>query len=157
MRAFNAPYSVILKEQDPAGMYDTAVEQAGKVFVSTELGGGSTVTAASARIAHKGVRNLLRHAGILAGAPDRGPSTEIDSSAADCFHFAETGGLIEPLIDLGEKVEFGARLANIWPGDRTGVRPETIHAHHAGILAGRHFPGLVKAGDCLAVVASVLE
>jgi N-alpha-acetyl-L-2,4-diaminobutyrate deacetylase len=157
MRAFNAPYSVLLKEQDPAGMYDTAVEQAGKVFVSTELGGGGTVTAASARIARRGVRNLLRHAGILAGEPEHGPSTEIDSSDGTCFHFAETSGLIEPLVDLGEVVDIGAPLANIWLADRTGKGPETVHAHHAGILAGRHFPGLVKAGDCLAVVASVLD
>jgi N2-acetyl-L-2,4-diaminobutanoate deacetylase len=39
MRAFAAPYSLILRELDSVGMYDTAAEAMGKVFVSTELGG----------------------------------------------------------------------------------------------------------------------
>jgi len=44
-------------------------------------------------------------------------------------------------------------LARIWPTDRTGIAPIDYRAPRSGILAGRHFPGLVKAGDCMAVVA----
>lgn len=35
--AFNAPYTLMLREIDYVGMYDTAVESQGKVFVTTEL------------------------------------------------------------------------------------------------------------------------
>ncbi|RUZ50828.1 N-alpha-acetyl diaminobutyric acid deacetylase DoeB, partial [Mesorhizobium sp. M7A.F.Ca.US.003.02.2.1] len=31
--------------------------------------------------------------------------------------------------------------------------PQEIRAKMSGMLAARHFPGLVKAGDCAAVVA----
>src|SRR5882724_3587403 len=51
MEAFNAPYSCMLLELDAVGMYDSAAEAAGKTFVSTELGGGGTATAATAAIA----------------------------------------------------------------------------------------------------------
>ena len=38
MRAFNAPYSMMILEIDSVGMYDTAAEAMGKVFITTELG-----------------------------------------------------------------------------------------------------------------------
>ena len=155
MRAFNAPYSMMLLEIDNAGMYDTAVEAQGKVFVSTELGGGGTATARSIAIAKKGVRNVLIHAGILQGEMDTGPSVNLDMPDGDCFVFAEHDGLIEPTVDLGERIKKDDVVARIWPLDRTGVQPIDYKAGRNGILAARHFPSLVKVGDCMAVVAEV--
>jgi N2-acetyl-L-2,4-diaminobutanoate deacetylase len=157
VRAFNAPYTLMLREIDAVGMYDTAVEGHGKVFVTTELGGGGTATARSARIATRGARNVLIHAGILDDELDLGRSVTLDMPGDDCFHFATTEGLIEPLIDLGEPVAEGAPLARIWPADRTGQDPVLYHAQRDGILAARHFPGLIQMGDCLAVVATAME
>ena len=85
MEAFNAPYSMMLLEIDSAGMYDSAAEEMGKVFVSTELGGGGTATARSAAIGKKGVRNVLIHAGILEGAPVKERSIRLDMPSAECF------------------------------------------------------------------------
>ncbi len=157
MRAFNAPYSMMLREIDAVGMYDTAAEDAGKTFVTTELGGGGTATARSARIGLRGAINILRHAGILEGEPEAGPSVLIDTTEGDCFHLAEGSGMVEMLIDLGEEVARGATLARIWSTERTGTKPHIIKARTAGILAARHHPGLIQPGDCLAVVASVVE
>lgn len=151
--AFNAPYTLMLREIDAVGMYDTAVEQQGKVFVTTELGGGGTVTARSARIAYRGVRNVLIHAGILHGTIDLEETITLDMPDDDCYHFATLEGLIEPLVDLGEAVIKGAQLLRIWPLDRTGAAPQAVTALRDGILVARHFPGLVRQGDCLAVLA----
>jgi len=155
MRAFNAPYSAMLLEIDSVGMYDTAVEAQGKTFVTTELGGGGSATARSIAIAKKGVRNVLIHAGILSGEPELGPSLMLDIPESDCFHFAEADGLHETVRDLGDRVEKGDLVARIWPADRTGVSPYDCHAQRDGIVAARHFPGLVKAGDCVAVIGTV--
>jgi N2-acetyl-L-2,4-diaminobutanoate deacetylase len=157
MQAFSAPYSMMLLEIDNVGMYDTAVEEQGKVFVSTELGGGGTATAYSIGIARKGVRNFLIHAGILEGEVESIQSVMLDMPDADCFVFSDRDGLIEPVVDLGEPVEKGDVLARVWPTDRTGERPYEYHAPRSGILAARHFPGLVKSGDCMAVVAIVMS
>ncbi|MCA2012534.1 N(2)-acetyl-L-2,4-diaminobutanoate deacetylase DoeB [Cereibacter sphaeroides] len=156
VEAFNAPYSLMLREIDAVGMYDTAVEAQGKTFVTTELGGGGTATARSARIARKGLRNVLIHAGILPGEVERAPSVMLDMPDDDCYHTAPETGLIEPLVDLGEEVVPGQPLARIWPLDRTGSLPATITAQRPGILAARHFPGIVQIGDTLAVVAVAL-
>lgn len=155
MRAFNAPYSMMLLEIDNAGMYDTAAEEMGKVFISTELGGGGTTSASTISIAKRGVRNLLIHAGILAGKAEVVPSTVLDMPSGDCFTFSEQEGLIEPCIDLGQPVRRGDTIAQVWPVDRTGMSPTQYRATMDGILAGRHFPGLVKSGDCIAVTAKL--
>ncbi|MEP4767978.1 MAG: N(2)-acetyl-L-2,4-diaminobutanoate deacetylase DoeB [Roseibium sp.] len=155
VQAFNAPYTMMLLEIDNVGMYDTAVEDQGKVFVTTELGGGGTATAYSAGIAKKGIRNVLKHAGILGGKIETGPTVMLDMPDADCFVFSEDDGMIEPLKDLGETVEKGDIVARVWPLERTGKSPNDYRANRSGILASRHFPGLIKAGDCLAVVAVV--
>ncbi len=154
MQAFNAPYSMMLRELDAVGMYDTAAEDAGKVFVSTELGGGGSATARSIRIARRGAENVLRHAGILSGASHAEPSVMIDTTGPGCFHIAEESGLVEPLVDLGDPVTQGDRLARLWSTERTGAAPHVVVAKGSGILAARHFPGLVRMGDCLAVVAA---
>jgi N-alpha-acetyl-L-2,4-diaminobutyrate deacetylase len=76
--------------------------------------------------------------------------------SGDCFAFAEEDGLIETTVDLGEPVEEGQPLARIHPIGRTGIAPQIIKARMSGILAARHFPGLVQAGDCAAVIAVVV-
>lgn len=153
MQAFNAPYSMMLLEIDNVGMFDTAVEQAGKIFVSTELGGGGTSSARTAAIARKGVRNLLIHAGIVAGEPDLAQTVQLDMPDGSCFVFCEHDGLLEFMFDLGDTVQQGDVVACVWPVDRTGVAPVRYTAARTGMLTGRHFPGLIQSGDCMAVIA----
>jgi len=153
VEAFNAPYSMIMLEIDNVGMYDTSVEDQGKTFVTTELGGGGSSTARSNAIAKKGVRNVLKHAGIMKGELEMAPSVMLDMPDDDCFVFSHDDGMIEAVKDLGEEVEKGEIVARVWPVDRTGRAPLEYRARRSGILASRHFPGLVKAGDCMAVIA----
>ena len=153
VEAFSAPYSVKMLEIDAVGMYDTAAEEMGKVFVTTELGGGGTSRAETVRIARRGTINLLRHAGITAGAVEKTRTSWLDMPSGDCFAFAEDDGMIETMVDLGEPVRKGATIARIYPVGRTGLAPQEIAAKMDGVLAARHFPGLVKAGDCAAVIA----
>lgn len=154
MQAFGAPYSMMMLEIDAMGMFDTAVESRGKTFVTTELGGGGTATARSAAIAIRGAKNVLRHAGILAGEIEAAESVMLDMPGDDCFHFALHGGLMHPLADLGDTVRKDQPIAQIWPAERSGVAPAEVTANRDGILAARHFPGLVQMGDCLAVIAA---
>ncbi|MBZ7926060.1 N(2)-acetyl-L-2,4-diaminobutanoate deacetylase DoeB [Ensifer adhaerens] len=154
--AFGAPWSMKMLEIDAVGMYDTAAEEMGKVFVTTELGGGGTATARSARIAKMGVSNVLKAAGILNGPIDGAQTTWLDMPDGNCFSFAEDGGLIEPLVDLGDTAKSGQVVARIYPVGRAGAQPLEVHAKMDGILVARHFPGLVKSGDCVSVLATIV-
>lgn len=152
--AFAAPYSVKMLEIDAMGMFDTAAEQMGKIFVTTELGGGGTARAGTVRIARRGAMNLLRHAGIVAGSPEAAETTWLDMPSDACFCFAEEDGMIETMVDLGDPVHEGDLIARVHPVGRTGLAPADIHARMSGLLVARHFPGLIKAGDCASVIAS---
>ncbi|WP_420024285.1 N(2)-acetyl-L-2,4-diaminobutanoate deacetylase DoeB (plasmid) [Cereibacter azotoformans] len=157
VRAFGAPFSVKMLEIDAVGMYDTAAEDMGKVFVTTELGGGGTASARTADIAMRGCRNLLIAAGILRGKAEPQPTQWLDMPDGDCFTFAEDGGLIRFCADLGERVEKGQTIALIYPVARTGSDPTVLTARRSGLFTARHFPGLVKPGDCVAVIADEVE
>ncbi|MBN9245070.1 MAG: N(2)-acetyl-L-2,4-diaminobutanoate deacetylase DoeB [Mesorhizobium sp.] len=154
VEAFSAPWSVKMLEIDAVGMYDTAAEEMGKVFVTTELGGGGTSRAETVRIARRGILNVLRHSGIVAGAVERQKTQWLDMPDGDCFSFAEEDGMIETMIDLGDPVKKGSVIARIHGTGRTGTAPQELFAKMDGVLAARHFPGLVKAGDCVSVIAA---
>jgi N2-acetyl-L-2,4-diaminobutanoate deacetylase len=153
LAAFSAPYSMKLLEIDSVGMFDNMVEEKGKVFLSTELGGGGSSSAASNAIAKRGLRNVLIHSGIMKGEIEKRPSIMLDMPGGDCFTFSEHDGLFEICADLGTEVKEGDLLAKIWPADRTGVAPVEYKAKMDGLLTARHIPGLIKTGDCMLVIA----
>ena len=153
MDAFAAPYRVLLRELDATGMYDSAAEAQGKVFVSTELGGGGSTSPYTNEIARTGVGNFLSHAGILDQALSPRPGVRLEMPGDDCFVIAQRAGLLELLGSLGDCVEAGQEIARIYDIERTGERPVYCHCTRSGILLGRHHPGLVRPGDMIAAIA----
>jgi N-alpha-acetyl-L-2,4-diaminobutyrate deacetylase len=158
--AFGAPNSLLLVELDNEGMLDTAVEDMGKVFLSTELGGGATVTTETLAIAETGVHNLLRHFGLIEGAPirreDRGlaPTRLMHVPDGDCFVVAEEAGMYEVLVDLGAEVRAGDPVGQTHFIETPARAPRVYRAERPGTLVCRHVSGLARSGDCLAVIAS---
>ena len=157
MEAFNAPYSLMLLELDSAKMYDTAAEKMGKVFIGTELGGGGSASATTVAIAKRGILNLLKHAGILSGEPERGPSISLVTPDHRSFVTSEHSGLLEMCVDLGSDVKNGEVIALVHDIERTGTQPVEYKATIDGVLAGRHYPSLTQPGDNLAVIAIRVE
>ena len=157
MEAFNAPYSLMLLELDSAKMYDTAAEKMGKVFIGTELGGGGSASATTVAIAKRGILNLLKHAGILSGEPERGPSISLVTPDHRSFVTSEHSGLLEMCVDLGSDVKNGEVIALVHDIERTGTQPMEYKATIDGVLAGRHYPSLTQPGDNLAVIAIRVE
>ncbi|MCB1754676.1 MAG: N(2)-acetyl-L-2,4-diaminobutanoate deacetylase DoeB [Gammaproteobacteria bacterium] len=155
MQAFGAPYCVRLLEIDAGGMYDTEAERMGKVFVSTELGGGGTTTPKSIEIAKRGVDNFLIHAGILDGeiTPNPGGSIGLNMPDSRSYIFSEHTGLMEPVVSIGDTVREGDIVARIHITERTAMPPVVYHAPRDGIILARHIPSLIKMGDCLNVIA----
>ncbi len=154
--AFCAPYSVSMLEIDAVGMIDTEAEAMGKTFVTTELAGGGTTRPDTIAIAERGLRNLLTHMGILDDTPETVPSVELAMPDESCFAFAEHAGLIEPCVGLGESVGAGEVIARVHSLGRTGTAPAEYRAARAGLLIGRHYPGLIQPGDFLATIADVV-
>jgi N-alpha-acetyl-L-2,4-diaminobutyrate deacetylase len=157
--AFAAPWYISLIEIDAGGMYDTQAEQTGKVFVSTELGGGGSTTPETAQIGKRGVHNFLVHAGILDSDPMLPPaaSIKLDMQQDNAYVFSEHNGLLEPCVALGDPVSKGDLIARVYSTERTGSKPVKYLAASDGIIVGRHFPSLIKIGDFMNVIAKVVQ
>lgn len=154
LKAFGAPYGMILTELDAVGMIDTVVEDAGKVFVSTELGGAASSTVETIAVAERGVMNILKHTGVIAGAPDiPQPSQLIHTPKSGCFISARTEGLFEICKDLGAHVAAGDVIARVHYLEDPDREPTPLIAEIPGQIVCRHVPGLIRRGDCAAVLA----
>ncbi len=159
MNAFAAPYQVKMLDIDASGMYDTQAEDMGKVFVTTELGGGGTTTPFTIQIAKNGVNNFLVRAGILAADFIHSPQPPLllDMPDESSYLFSKHSGLLEPVVSLGDIVKKGDLMARIHITERTAVPPYEYFAPRGGIVLSRHLPSQVKMGDCLNVIAEIVS
>lgn len=158
MLAFDPPIGLLVRELDVAGTLDTEVEKLGKVLVTTELGGGGTTSTATIGHAERGVRNLLRHFGILDGAPETRASlglkpTRMMMAKEDAYVATDHSGLLEMLVDLDGPVSAGQPIARVYDLEHPGAAPAVYHARTDGFLIGRSHGALVVAGDFLAMIA----
>ncbi|GLZ87910.1 N-alpha-acetyl diaminobutyric acid deacetylase DoeB [Metapseudomonas resinovorans] len=153
--AFGAPIGLILEELDNEGMLDTAVEREGKLFLSTELGGGGSTTAATIKLAYDGAHNFLVHTGVYRAAVKAPPvPVAIMKNESDGYVSASTSGFIEFTRELGEVIEAGELIARIHDFDNLHNEPLPVTAPVTGTLLGRHFGGYAYKGDFLAMFAS---
>jgi N-alpha-acetyl-L-2,4-diaminobutyrate deacetylase len=156
--AFAPPIALRLRELDAEGMLDTAVEGLGKVFVTTELGGGGTTRTGTIAIAESGIRNFLRHFAILEGKPETRESrglapTRRMAMPPDAYVIAEDRGLLEMRADLGADVKAGQEIAAVHDLDRLGAAPKIYRAPTEGVLIGRIHGCMVAPGDFVAMLA----
>jgi N-alpha-acetyl-L-2,4-diaminobutyrate deacetylase len=153
MAAFGAPISLESVEVDSEGMMDGVVENMGKVFMYTELGGGGTVSTETVGIAERGALNLLRHFGLIDEPVEPFPSRAMDMPDARSFVISDHAGLFEPVADLGDVVEEGDLVCRIHAIDRLDEEPAEYYAGRSGTVIGRNHKGLVAHGDFLAGIA----
>jgi N-alpha-acetyl-L-2,4-diaminobutyrate deacetylase len=160
LKAFGAPLGLVLRELDDTGMLDTTVEKSDKVFLSTELGGGGMLSPATVEIADTGVRNLLKHFGVIGGDvvtpadAGRAPTRLMDTPDVTSFVVAPEDGLYEPAVEVGQPVRAGDALGWIHFVTVPDREPVTIAARRSGLLICRRGQGHAQHGDTLAVVAA---
>lgn len=157
MKAFGAPLGLVLNELDAKGMLDTTAEEAGKTFVTTELGGGGTATPQTVGIARRGVMNLLKHFGMIRGQPERTETRLLHMPDSACYIAADDDGVLELLVDLGARVNDGTEVARIYNHRRPHAKPAVYTARRDGVLIGRHHSGRIRPGDCLATLGVPMD
>ncbi len=154
LKAFAAPVGLFLTELDDQGMLDSAVEKRGKLFISTELGGGGSTSPQTIMIAKRGLHNFLVHTGALEDdmmAPDI--ATELMGNNDDGYIMSNDKGLVEYFPELGDKVKKGQTLAIIYDIDALDKKPVEVKAPVSGTLLGRLHGGMVGRGDFLGLIA----
>ncbi|WP_119344616.1 succinylglutamate desuccinylase/aspartoacylase domain-containing protein [Facilibium subflavum] len=153
LKAFNAPYNLILEELDATGMIDTLVESQGKLFLSTEIGGGQRVTQQSVQVASKGIINTLRHLHILQDKPAEPGDKPLYQLPESGFCIAPEEGIFEPFYDLGSQVKKGNVIGQIHRLHAPNATPVQVHAHCDGLVFGKRSPAITHLGDTLLLIA----
>lgn len=159
VKQFGAPIALVLRELDSGGMLDTAVEEMGKIFLSTELGGGGFVTPFTARVADLGVRNVLKHFGVLDGEPASPASQNLPATRLmECpeqgaYVMSWHDGLYEPLVEVLDGVSANQVLGRIYNPDQPDAAPVEVRSQRDGVLITRAGRGRIRRGDTIGVVA----
>jgi len=137
------------------GLLPAEAERQGKIVITTELGGGEPVLAAIHRLCQKGLRNVLRHCGVLRGdvEPRQRPARWVQALDREDYRFAPESGLYENCVELGEDVRKGDLLGQVHFLEQPDRDPIPVVAHSDGVLIANRGPSIVGQGDCVACLA----
>lgn len=153
--AFLTDVAFLYTDVAGTGLLPVEAERQGKVVVTTEMGGGETVTASVHRLCQRGLRNVLVHRGVLAGEAARRerPVRWVAALDKEDYRFAPESGLYESCADPGDAVRKGEIVGRIHFLERPDRAPAAVLAHTDGLLIAGRSPSMVKQGDCVACIA----
>ncbi|MEI7760265.1 MAG: succinylglutamate desuccinylase/aspartoacylase family protein [Thermoleophilia bacterium] len=156
---WNADWCCVYIDIAGTGLLVGEAERQGKLVVSTELGGGGHVTAEIHRLAASGLRNVLRHFGVIEeqavtradlGLP---ASVLLMATEADNYLLAPESGLFETIVDLGQRVAVDEPVGRIHFLERPDRAPEVILSKTNGIVCVVRAIATTDQGDNVVVVA----
>ncbi len=163
MLAWNTDFAFLYTDMAGTGLLPVEAENQGKLVVTTELGGGEAIPASVHRIAQQGLRNVLRHIGVIQEPVEtrqslgKSPTILIQALDEDNYLLAPESGIFEVCVDLGEQVNAGDVVGCMHFLERPDRTPEPILAPTNGYLITMRAPCLTQQGDCVAVIAQPIS
>jgi predicted deacylase len=156
---FDTPFILLYASGMASGLLPEEAEKDGKIAIGGEFGFGESVSLKGVRHAFEGVKNVLRHFGMLPGSivkidPERQSSPRlVDASNLEDYIPAPRTGIWEPVVELGADVRAGELLGRLHAfADHSSDSVEIV-AHRAGALLMMHFPAHIAKGVTLFVIA----
>jgi predicted deacylase len=161
LQAFGAPFAIIFDDTGSntmphRGTLEGAARAMGVKCISSELGGGGRLTAASTELAMRGLLDVLVHIGALDArhkttGQHRTRFLRLDHE--DHYCRAPADGMVVPLVSLGETVEAGAAVAEITSGDAFGGATRQVQALRSGVVVAVPTTALFARGDMVVAIA----
>ncbi len=128
---FGLPYVIREEPGDLAGMTNIAAAQAGKPAIIAEAGGCGLLSEEAVNLLAAGVRNALRHLGMLPGTPEPAAVPQQRVGRFDWL-LCERAGWWAPAVRVGEAVVAGATIGEV--RDLWGDVHEEIRAESDGVV-----------------------
>lgn len=156
--AFGAPYNVVFWGVDEGATLTSSVERRGILSLGTELGGWGRVNVEGVRIADRALTNILKHFGLVEGAPE---TRQRDGSLGTRhmmvrdsagYSFAPAGGLFEPRNIVGDACRAGELAGYLHFVEDIDRAPLEVRYRRDGVLWMSAGPGRVQRGDAVAVL-----
>jgi len=162
-RLFDTPFVMVYAKAMAHGLLTDEAEAMGKITIGTELGYGEATIREGVRHAEVGVRNTLRHYGMLEGplelARSAGsPSPRIVRAIRlEDYVPAPISGVYEPVAEPGDPVTAGQVVGRLYDFDYAGSRPLDLRAPRDGWLLVVPFAAQVEKGQTVIVVAEEVD
>lgn len=160
---FDTPFMLIYSSQMASGLLTDEAEADGKIAIGGEFGFGEGVNRKGVLHAYEGIRNLLRHYGMLTGPVEKidlqRSSTPrlVDARNLEDYVPCPRAGVWEPLIDLGQDVEQGQLLGRLHDFSDHAAGSLELRAHRAGVLLMMNGTAMCQKGVTLYVIAQDAE
>jgi predicted deacylase len=157
---FDTPFMLIYSSQMASGLLTDEAEAEGKIALGGEFGFGEGVNRKGAAHAYEGVRNIMRHYGLLAGeiakidTARNSPPRLVDARNLDDYTPCPRSGVWEPLVDLGEDIQEGRLIGRLHNFSNHASEPLEIHAQRTGVLIMMCAGAVCQEGTTLFVIAS---
>jgi predicted deacylase len=166
-RLFDTPFIMVYASAMASGLLTDEAEAMGKITIGTELGYGEATIREGVRHAEVGVRNVLRHYGLLslpedaehervrpAGSP---PARIVRAVRLEDYVPAPISGIYEPTAEPGQRVEAGELVGRLYDFDYAASAPVEMRAPRAGWLLVTPFAAAVERGQTVLVVAEEVD
>lgn len=163
MLAWNTAWHYLYIDVAGTGLLPVEAENQGKVVVTTELGGGGHVSAAVHRLAERGLRNVLRHFGILQGRKETResmgltPAVILDGRDPANYIPTPVSGLFEALVDPGDAVREGQPVARIYSREEPERAAVVVRSPLDGVTAAVRAISNAGQGDVVVVLGQPIE
>jgi N2-acetyl-L-2,4-diaminobutanoate deacetylase len=156
---FDTPFMLVYSSQMASGLLTDEAEAEGKIAIGGEFGFGEGVNRKGVLHAYEGIRNVMKHYGILSGEimkidPSRPSSPRlVDARNLEDYTPSPRAGVWEPLVDLGDDVNEGQLLGRLHDFSDHTAAPLHLHAHRSGVMIMMCGTAICQQGTTLHVIA----
>jgi predicted deacylase len=154
-RLFGTPFVFVYSRQLASGLLTDYAEDLGKITIGGEFGRGGATSRLGTEHAFEGVRNVLRHFGLLDEPvrPLGPPGRVVAAPTLGDYLPAPRDGVWEPTVELGAELAAGELIGRLHDFAEHPSRIAEIRAHRAGVLIACHHGARCRQGATIAVVA----
>ena len=160
---FDTPLILLYSNQMASGLLTDEAEAMGKITIGGEFGFAESINRKGALHAYEGIKNVLRHYGVLEGDiaridPNRPrPPRFVQAVNLEDYIPCPRNGVWEPTIDVGVDVTEGELLGRLHNfSDHTSPSLE-VRAHRSGVLSMLYFGAVCRKGSTLYVISQEVE
>lgn len=156
---FQAPFTFIYSSEMASGLLTDEAEADGKIALGGEFGFGEGVSRTGVLHAREGVRNVLKHYGMLEGEITRidadGPLSSRLVEATDLADYIPSpqDGIWEPLVELGQEISKGTLMGRLHDFSEYPGKVVEIRSHRDGFVMMMCGTARCSAGATLYVIA----
>jgi predicted deacylase len=157
-RLFDTPFIFVYSRQMASGLLTDEAEDEGKIALGGEFGHAEGTSVGGVRHAYEGIKNVLRHYGMLSGeiirvdAARATPPRMVQAPNLSDYIPSPRSAIWEPVVTPGADVDEGDLVGRLHDFANHCSPPLEIRAHKKGVIIALYFAAVCEKGLTLYVI-----